>query len=145
MQFESFKKVYDPIVLPIAGRDGQERLYTIPAARTEVVVKFRLSVSPGSDVTMTDEDTFQGFLGDAYQQMLDDGVPAEAVGRALFTAVADIDAGRDAALIAWETGGSPKAIRAWSARNSPSTTSTVEAKKTRSPASTSGTKPRQKN
>lgn len=139
MEFADYKQFADPIVLPINGRK-----YEIPPVSGADGVKFTLARTPGSGVTMSDEEFFAAFLGDTYGQMLDDGVPAEAISRASAVAVADYQRGRETAQMMWETGAVPKAMEAWiAAHSTPTKTNTDAAKKTPSRASTSGTKPSQ--
>jgi hypothetical protein len=143
-RFAAYEAGSDPIVLPIRGRDGVERDYTIPEPLGDIVVKYMAAKAPGSDIVLSDEEFFNGFLGAAYEQMLEDGVSFQAIGRAATTAVFDATSGRETAQAFWESGGNPKAMQDWAKRqqktnSKPSARSTAAARKTPSRASTSGT------
>lgn len=148
MKFASWKSIYDPIVIPIPGRDGVERDYELPPVSGEDGVRWALTSDPESGVTFTADDTRKAFLGDAYQEMLADGVPDAAIARALMTAIVNHAQGREVAEAYWVNGGNPKAIADWLVEKRSTSTSTTnstgEANATRKPASTSGTRRRKK-
>ena len=85
-------------------------------------------------------------LGGAYQQMLDDKVPASAIRRALVTVITDLRIGREAAEQVWDRGLDPELLAptASGANTAGSTqsSSTGEASETPKRASTTGTNSR---
>jgi len=83
-------------------------------------------------------------LGDAYQQMVADGVPDPYVQFAARTAYTWIAADEATARRFWESGGNPKAPTNRAERRQTRTSSTGGAPATPSPASTSGTSTRQR-
>ncbi|GAA4175749.1 DUF7426 family protein [Gryllotalpicola koreensis] len=146
MKFASWKKVYDPIVLPIEGADGVEREYTLPVVNGVDGNLLKVARDPESGVTLTNDDVYRIYLGDAHKQMVEDGVSARAISRALITAQFDLEVNRDMAQAYWESGDVPKATAAWLSRSTstPSDDSTDADGTTKPPASTSGTKRRRK-
>ena len=101
---------------------------------------------PDYEFTDDNSPTPQKILGEKlHQQLLDDGVTAEAVQLMTDTAFWDFLAGREAAEAYWNSGGDPKVLaRATPAGSMPSTTNTGEENTTQKRASTSGTKSRKK-
>jgi hypothetical protein len=85
-------------------------------------------------------------LEGAYQQMLDDKVPASAIRRAMLTVITDLRMNREAAEQVWERGLDPELLAptasgADTAGSTPSS-STGEASETPKRASTTGTSSR---
>lgn len=101
--FSDFNELYDPLVLPINGKQ-----YTIPPVSFDAGVKIN-GIVDGAE-KMGDEEFFRLILGDVFEQMLADKVPAAAINRAGQTALADFKFGRGMAEIMWKTGGDPKAV-----------------------------------
>lgn len=140
MAFKSFDEVTKQIELPIGGK-----IYTLPRVSAQDGLRFKLAteVRPGHELEPLPDDEFETiFLGDVKQQMLDDNVPAEAIDRALATAVANHTAGRDTAELMWETGGDPKVVAEYLRRRAPNrasrrSTRGGRAKRAPSPASSS--------
>ncbi|PRB01749.1 hypothetical protein [Microbacterium sp. MYb64] len=102
--FNDFNDLYDPLVLPINGKQ-----YTIPPASFEAGV--RINGIVGGAEKMGDEEFYRLVLGSAFDEMRIDDVPATAIDRAGKTALADFQVGRSMAEIMWKTGGDPKAIQ----------------------------------
>lgn len=82
--------------------------YEIPPVTAENGAKFRVEQAAGRSIE--GEEYYRMFLGEAYDDMIADGVDDQFVMRAAFTALADHQAGRAVAAIVWETGGDPKAV-----------------------------------
>lgn len=102
-KFQDFNELFEPLELPINGKT-----YRIPPASFEAGVKIQ-GIVDGVE-KLTDEEFFTLMLGDTFQEMLDDRVPAPAIVRAGQTALADFRFGRDMAEAMWTTGGDPKAL-----------------------------------
>lgn len=140
LPFRAFKDITDPLVLPY----DENTAYVIPPVTAEDGSKFRVAQAEGRSIE--GEEYFRMFLGEAYDEMIADGVDDQFVLRAAFAALADHQAGRAVAAIVWETGGDPKAVADLTAipplqnRDSRRSNSTGAAKKTKV-ARTSGTKP----
>lgn len=118
----------EPLVFPIGGKE-----YTVPLVPYQVGIAL-LKAQAGEPSPLDDmsaEETYAWVLGDAFAQMVDDNVPGEAVSRAGFAVIADVQMGRDMATAIWEAGIAPKALLAAIA----SATSTAT-------ASENGTRPR---
>lgn len=113
--FKDFNDLIEPIILPIGGKQ-----YTIPPVSAEDGIRFKIARSGVEGAPkITDDDFERIFLGDVRDEMIADNVPAEALNRALATALTDHSAGRDAARIMWETGGDPKAAAAYVKAHAP--------------------------
>lgn len=115
-KFDDFDAVYEPLVLPIKGKE-----YTIPPVAAAEGIRFTAAASgvEGAEF-FSDEDMERMLLGpDLKQELLDDGVSDAAVKRILLTALADFQGGRSAAEIMWATGGDPKAMAAYVRQNAP--------------------------
>ncbi len=82
------------------------------------------------------EDEGQMLLGEAYDQMVADKAPAEAIRRAMLTVFTDLRLDRETAERVWESGLDPEAL---APKTGAASTSTGEATTTPTPASTSGT------
>jgi hypothetical protein len=120
-----------PLVFPIGGKS-----YEVPEVRWDRGLKLR-DLLEDDNVTTADERNAL-LLGDAYEQMQADNVPAAAIARAVLTALVDFRLGREAAEQVWESGLSPEA-RAPQGATETASTSTDEATTTPTPGSTSGT------
>ncbi|MGN8024693.1 DUF7426 family protein [Microbacterium sp. 22242] len=101
--FSDFNELYDPLVLPINGKQ-----YTIPPVSFDAGVKIN-GIVDGAE-KLGDEEFFRLILGDVFEQMLTDKVPSAAITRAAQTALADFKYGRGMAETMWKTGGDPKAV-----------------------------------
>lgn len=134
MPFKDYNEIVEPLELPINGK-----VYRIPPLGLADGIYLTEHLDPKSkSEPMTDEAFRRLLLGDAYEQMLADNVPAGSVRRAALTALADHQSSRAAAEIMWETGGDPKAVQEWAAEAT-TPTSTAEEPTTPPQASTSGT------
>lgn len=138
--YEEFAQ--EPLTFPIAGKN----YVTPPLGFTDGILLQRIIA--GEDDSLTDapaEDGWKLILGSAFDEMVADKVPMEAVARAGFAAMTDFQFGREQAEMVWESGIDPKAlaasIRAASQRVTDSTQSpsTGEATKTLQPGSSTGT------
>jgi hypothetical protein len=106
MPFKGYDEVAkEPIVLPIHGKE-----YTLPEVKIADGIRFNEVLSGLRNEPLSDLEFMRTFLGDTYDQMLADNIPAPAVMRAALTAVADWQAGRAAAEIIWDTDASPKGL-----------------------------------
>ncbi|MBS0231726.1 MAG: hypothetical protein JSS52_11295 [Proteobacteria bacterium] len=102
--FSDFNELYDPLVLPINGKE-----YQIPPASFEAGARIN-GIIDGAE-QLTDEEFFRLVLGGVFDDMVADKVPAAAITRAGQTALADFRYGRGMAETMWKTGGDPKAIQ----------------------------------
>jgi hypothetical protein len=150
LAFEDYEKVADPLILPIAGKK-----YRIPEIGIADGIKFNLDAeklaqavearktNPDAPVPapMDDEAFLRMFLGAAYDEMVANNVPGQAMVRAAMTSLTDFQKGRGMAEIMWATGGDPKAVERYLTPNRATrrSTSSGAGKKTPRPASTSGT------
>lgn len=129
-QFKDFTELYEPLVLPVAGKE-----YTIPAVSFEAGARIN-GILDGA-AKMGDEEFYRLLLSDdLFEQMLADGVSAVALDRVGRTALTDFKYGRELALTMWETGGDPKAVEQYQKAHAPNrasrrSKSTGAAKKTR--------------
>jgi hypothetical protein len=139
MAFKDYSEIVESLTLPINGKN-----YSIPPVGIADGVRLQAIFDPDTASEMTDDEFRTILLGDAYDLMLADNIPGNAVARATFTALADFQRGRATAEIMWETGGDPKALEAWTAANTNRaqrrSASTAVESKTPKAASTSGTK-----
>ena len=129
------------LAFPIGGK-----VYTIPELdyRSMLTVQKVKAGEPSELDGMPPEDTWRLIMGEAWDQMIADNLPAEAIGRAGLATLVYYEQGREAAEAVWEHGLDPKALAvAIEARTEPSRpSSTAEESKTHTPASTSGTSSR---
>lgn len=102
--FTDFNELYEPLVLPINGKK-----YTIPPVSFDAGTKIN-GIVDGAE-KLSDEVFFRLVLGDQFDEMHTDNVPAAAITRAAQTALADFKYGRAMAETMWKTGGDPKAIQ----------------------------------
>lgn len=141
--------------LPVPGRDGEIRVYRIedpPAEdgiRIERITTLAARIASGGrapDTPVLDDDEerdlYRMCLGDAYDQMLADGVRWAHFKHAALTAMFWVVADKDTALEFWRTGQQPgKANRAARrAQERRATSASGGESTTPSPASTSGTR-----
>jgi len=128
----------EPLTFPIRGKS-----YTVPElSYTAMLTIQKVKAGEASELDGMDaDDTWRLVMGDAWDQMVADNVPAEAIGRAGLAALAFFEVGREAAEAIWENGVDPKAMAAAIlARTEPQQpTSTGAETETPSPASSSGT------
>lgn len=131
----------DLLTFPIGGK-----VYTIPELAYDAMLTIQRAKAGESTYLdgMTPEETWRLVMGGAWDEMVADNVPAEAVARAGFATLAYFELGSDAAEAVWENGIDPKALaEAMEARvpqpspNVPSSTESATA--TPSPASTKTT------
>ena len=141
--YEDFAQ--EPLAFPINGKT-----YTLAPVGFREGIKLQ-RVLAGEDDSLNDapaEEAWRLVLGPAYDEMVADNVPMEALSRAGLAALADFRYGREAAERTWESGLDPKALEAAleaAAQTppkrpaSPRSRSTASATKTRKRASTSAT------
>jgi hypothetical protein len=110
-KLKDYNELVDELVLPINGVE-----YTLPLPKADFGVKFQLAKTPGTDVTMEDEEFYAGFLGDELQRMRDNGVTPAQIQRVALVAVADFERDRATAVMLWETGSDPKAQQEYQER-----------------------------
>lgn len=129
-QFKDFAELFDPLVLPVNGKE-----YTIPPLSFQAGVTVDGILAGGEK--MADEQFYRLLISDAlFDQMLADGLPAVAIDRVGRTVLTDYKYGRELALTMWETGGDPKAVEEYKKAHAPNrvsrrSKSTVAARKTR--------------
>lgn len=107
MPFEDYTEFIEPLVLPIRGKG-----YTVPPMSLETGLRLKPFLEGKIPEGITDDEVAHLTLGTAYDEMVADSVPAEAVQRAMLVALAEFQSGRAAAEILWRTGGDPKAVQA---------------------------------
>ena len=138
--YEEFAQ--EPLAFPIGSK-----VYTVPPLGfTDGILLQRLIGGESDEFNDRPvEDGWKLILGAAFEQMVADKVPMEAIARAGFTAMTDFQFGREAAERVWESRLDPKALTAavTAAQNaeqgSQPSSSTGAARKTRKRASTTGT------
>lgn len=108
MAFEDFKDLYEPLVLPIGGKE-----YTIPPVTFADGVILSDVFDDGAKHKLSNKKMFRMLLGDTLDAMIADGVAAPAINRAAYAAMADFHSGRSVAEIMWKTGGDPKAVTSY--------------------------------
>ncbi|GAB3081053.1 hypothetical protein GCM10027053_52020 [Intrasporangium mesophilum] len=134
----------EPLAFPINGK-----VYTVPELPYDAMLTIQ-KVKAGEYTVLEElapEQTWRLIMGDAWDEMVDDNVPAEAIGRAGLATLVYFEQGREAAEVVWENGIDPKALATairlrTTQPESPRPTSTDEASVTPSPAPTSGTSSR---
>ena len=102
MALRPYEEIVGPLVIPARGKT-----YTLPTISLEDGLRMHTAAHGGADLSLEDLTTI--ILGDARQQMLDDGVPLAVIDRALWAGIADYQQGREAAEQVWENG-VPKAV-----------------------------------
>lgn len=143
--YEEFAE--EPLAFPIAGKT-----YTVPTVSFRDGIKLQRVLS-GEDKSLNDapaEEAWRLVLGAAYDEMVADNVPMEALSRAGLAALSDFQFGRESAERVWESGLDPKALQAaLAAAEKPSpaskrSRSTASATRTRKRASSPSTTSRKK-
>ncbi|WP_171110602.1 MULTISPECIES: hypothetical protein [unclassified Streptomyces] len=146
----------DYLELPVRGRDGQTRVYRIedPAAedgiKIERITSLAARLAAGGkapDTPVLDDkdelDLYRLCLGDAYDQLLADGVKWAQFKHVALTAMFWVTTDKDTAAEFWRTGQQPGKAANREARRAQAkhaTSASAAANTTPSPASTSGTK-----
>jgi len=101
MALRPYEEIVGPLVIPVRGKH-----YTLPTISLEDGLRMHAATN-GGDLSLEELTTI--ILGDARQQMLDDGVPVAVIDRALWAGIADYQQGREQAEQVWEHG-VPKAV-----------------------------------
>ncbi|MCD7440231.1 hypothetical protein K4B79_18630 [Streptomyces lincolnensis] len=146
----------DYLELPVKGRDGEVRVYRIedPSAedgiRIEKITTLAARLAAGGKAPDTpllndeeERDLFRMCLGDAYDQLLADGVKWGPFKHVSLTAMFWITADKSTAQEYWRTGQQPGKAANRAARRAqakPGTSASAEANSTRTQGSTSGTR-----
>jgi hypothetical protein len=155
--FEALDQFLDEYLdLPVKGRDGQTRVYRIedPSAEDGIRIEKVTSLAarlaaggtaPDAEVLGDDEerDLYRMCLGDAYDQLMADGVKWGPFKHVALTAMFWVTTDKDTAKEFWQSGQRPggKANRAARrAQARPGTSESAAASVTRSQDSTSGTR-----
>jgi hypothetical protein len=102
MALRPYEEIVGPLVIPARGKE-----YQLPTISLQDGLRMHAAAHGGEDLSLADLTTI--ILGDARQQMLDDGVPVAVIDRALWAGIADYQQGREAAEQVWENG-VPKAV-----------------------------------
>ena len=105
--YEEFAQ--EPLAFPVGGK-----VYVVPPLGFTDGIRLQ-RVLAGEDDSLTDapaEDGWRLVLGSAFDEMVADKVPIEAIARAGFTAMTDFQFGREQAERVWEAGLDPKALAA---------------------------------
>lgn len=131
----------DLLAFPIGGK-----VYTIPELPYQAMLTIE-KIKAGQPTELDDADavdTWRLVMGDAYDQMVADNVPGEALTRAGLATLTYFEMGREAAEAIWENGIDPKALAAAiQSRTEPQPPSSTDAANaTPSPASTNTTSSR---
>lgn len=136
---KAWEEIAQPLRFPIGGREY---------VAAEPSMELGVSVLGTWDGTSTEwqgrpiDELFRALVGDAvWDQMLADKVPATAMTRAGWTALIDLQEGREAAEHMWEEGPDPELLAALTAApqeqtDSTTSTGTESGSATPSPAST---------
>lgn len=101
--YEEFAK--EPLAFPIAGK-----MYTPPPVGSRLGIALVRALA--GDTSGLPDDTkslWQLVLGGAYDEMVADDVPLEALARAGFATIVDFQNDREAAVKVWESGVDPEA------------------------------------
>ena len=105
--YEEFSQ--EPLTFPIAGKQ-----YVVPPLGfTDGILLQRIIA--GEDAALEQAPAEEGWkliLGSAFDEMVADKVPLEAIARAGFAAMTDFQFGREQAERVWESGIDPKALAA---------------------------------
>ena len=135
MALRPYEDLVGPLVIPVRGKK-----YPLPTVSLQDGLRMHAATTKGEPITTA--DLTEIILGDTGRQMLEDGVPAAVVDRALWAGIADFQQGREAAEQVWENG-VPKAVleELVTALKQAQTTRTDAVTTTKRPASGSGTKP----
>ena len=132
MAFKAYEDLaVGPMVFPIGGKT-----YTVPEVGYQTGLAIQ-RIQAGDD-DLQPEDQYRLLLGDAYEQMVTDNVPAAAFARVILTCLTDYREGREMAEQVWEAGIDPEALAPQGAPGQTST-STGEESEIPTPASTTGT------
>lgn len=103
--YEEFAQ--EPLTFPISGK-----AYVVPPLGFADGIRLQ-RILAGDDDTLDDAPAEEGWrlvLGSAFDEMVADKVPMEALARAGFTAMTDFQFGREQAERVWEAGLDPKAL-----------------------------------
>ena len=103
--YEEFAQ--EPLAFPISGK-----VYVVPPLGFTDGVRLQ-RVLAGEDDSLNNAPAEEGWrliLGTAWDEMVADNVPIEAIARAGFTAMTDFQFGREQAERVWEAGLDPKAL-----------------------------------
>lgn len=140
-QFKDYDEVVEPLAFPIRGK-----VYTAPPVPAKFGIALVRAIAGDEDalgeLAGDSRSLYAALLGPAYDEMIADDVPLDALSRAGFAALVDWQAGRDAAVRVWESGIDPEARAALMAalrRGLTPSTGTGSARKTPSRASTKRT------
>lgn len=141
MPLKPYEEFADPLAFPIGGR-----VYTVPPLPYRAGLRLQ-RILAGEDTAedLPAEDLWRMVMGDAWDQMVADDVPLEAMSRAGIAAVADFRWGRATAENVWESGVDPEALAAAltaanpSSKDFPDSTSTAKGSETPSRGSSSAT------
>lgn len=94
-----------PLQFPIRGK-----VYEAPEVSMELGFRLTAIVNGDAEQDLPAKDLYRLVLGDAWDQMVADGVPLDAAMRAGLAAVNDFTYGREYAVASWEAGLNPKAM-----------------------------------
>jgi hypothetical protein len=141
MPFQPYEPT-PPLVFPIG-----EKTYTVCSINERDFAEGLRwqQIFAGVEPEPPSEEQPKLILGPVFDEMIADGVPANAIARASYATLTDFQLGREAAEEAWSAGINPEALAAALAakqttqKQTPSS-STAAAPKTRSRASTNGTR-----
>jgi hypothetical protein len=114
MSFKAYEEfAAEPLAFEIKGKT-----YVVPELGIDAGLKFA-GVFAGKDKSLDKapiEDLFRLILGDMWDQMKTDAVPINAALRVGYSALADLQEGREAAEAVWESGFDPKALAEFAER-----------------------------
>lgn len=97
MALRPYEEIVGPLVIPARGKE-----YPLPSVSLQDGLRLHAAAHGGDPVSLEEMTTI--ILGDARQQMLDDGVPISIIDRALWAGIADYQQGREMAEHVWERG-----------------------------------------
>lgn len=105
-----FDELANPLRIPIGGK-----VYVVPPVGIRTAQQLRKAAAGDEAAAGEFADTerfYRAVLGKAFDEMLADDVPEQAVDRAAMTALADFQVGRERAAILWTLGDSPETLQA---------------------------------
>ena len=136
MALRPYEDIVGPLIVPYRGKTYELTPVTLNDG-------LRLHKALSSEEPIQWGDLIPMLLGDAYQTMVDDHVPPAVIDRALWTALADFQHGRETAESVWENGVPKEVLESLTTivEEQAKTIQQAAATTTKRPASGSGTKP----
>src|SRR5450830_165710 len=102
MALRPYEDIVGPLIIPVRGKH-----YALPTISLQDGLRMHAAGKNEAEISI--DELTKIILGDAHQQMLDDGVPLAVIDRALWAGIADFQQGRETAEQVWEHG-APQAV-----------------------------------